>query len=106
MDTDFLEVFMQILSMRILMLNKRLKTLSHKSIREKIIAFLLDEYDRSKNYQFNISLSRKEMADYLGIQRPSLSRELRKMREDGYIDFYLNTFKILDLKNMLHDVSS
>jgi Mn-dependent DtxR family transcriptional regulator len=40
------------------------------------------------------------MAELLNIPRPSLSRELIKMKQDGLIDFYKNRFKILDLKKL------
>ena len=40
------------------------------------------------------------MAEMLNIPRPSLSRELTNMKEDGLIDFYKNNIKILDLEGL------
>ncbi len=40
------------------------------------------------------------MAELLNIPRPSLSRELVNMKEEGIIDFYKNKIKILDLKKL------
>lgn len=34
-------------------------------------------------------MSKKQLADYLGVQRPSLFRELKKMQDEGLI-FVLN----------------
>ena len=31
-------------------------------------------------------MNREELADYLAVPRPSLSRELMKMHREGYID--------------------
>jgi Mn-dependent DtxR family transcriptional regulator len=38
------------------------------------------------------------MAELINIPRPSLSRELIRMKEEGLIDFYKNRFKIVDIK--------
>ena len=41
-------------------------------------------------------MSKKEWADKLGVQRPSLSRELIKMKEEGIIDYDKDTISILN----------
>ena len=35
------------------------------------------------------------MADYLSLDRSALSKELGKMKRDGIIDYYKNSFKLL-----------
>lgn len=92
--------FMALLSNKILLLNKKLKNLSYETLRQKISSLLLEHYNINKKTLFEISSSRKEMAEELGVPRPSLSRELVKMKKDGLIDFHKNTFKILDLEAM------
>jgi len=104
-NTNILNNFMGLLSNKILMLNKKLKNLSYETLRQKVSSFLLENYYLNKKYMFQISSSRKEMAEALGVPRPSLSRELINMREDKLIDFHKNTFKILDLNN-LEDILS
>lgn len=42
---------------------------------------------RQKNLIIKVPFPRKEMAEHMGIQRPSLSRELGRMREEGIIEF-------------------
>ena len=34
------------------------------------------------------------MADYLNLERTALSKELRKMKDDGLIDFHKNSFHL------------
>ena len=104
-NTNILNNFMGLLSNKILMLNKKLKDLSYETLRQKVASFLLENYYLNKKSMFQISSSRKEMAEALGIPRPSLSRELINMREDKLIDFHKNTFKILNLNN-LEDILS
>lgn len=101
-NSIILSNFMGLLSNKILMLNKRLKNFSYNTIREKVASFLLDIYYVRKKLIFQIDFSRKEMAESLGIPRPSLSRELVNMKNEKIIDFHKNTFKILDL-NKLED---
>lgn len=100
LDNLILNNFMGLLSNKILMLNKKLKNLSYETLRQKITSLLLENYYINKKNIFQISSSRKEMAEELGIPRPSLSRELVNMKKDGLIDFHKNAFKILNLEAM------
>lgn len=96
----FLSDFLKILSLKILLLNKKTKALSFTTIRGKIANLLLDYRQKYQKDLFEVPLNRKNMADYLGIPRPSLSRELIKMKQDGLIDYYQNSFKILSLEGL------
>ena len=89
--------FVSVLSDRILMLNDRITNLSYDSIRKKIANILLIEYAKQKNKNLVLPFCRKKMAELLNIPRPSLSRELMKMKEDGIIDYHRNRLKIIDL---------
>ncbi|NLY45508.1 MAG: Crp/Fnr family transcriptional regulator [Tissierella sp.] len=92
--------FMGVLSNRILMLNNRLTNLSYDSLRKKIANILLLEYNRQKSTSITLPYSRKKMAELLNIPRPSLSRELVNMKEEGIIDFYKNKVKILNITKL------
>lgn len=93
-----LENFAGVLSRRIHMLNDRITNLSFDSARKRIINILLLEYGRQGTRYLLLPYSRKKMAELINIPRPSLSRELIKMKDEGLIDFYKNRFKIIDLK--------
>jgi DNA-binding transcriptional regulator LsrR (DeoR family) len=45
-----------------------------------------------------LPLKRNELADFLNVSRPSMSREMCAMRDEGIIEFHLSTFKIKDLE--------
>lgn len=92
--------FVSILSNKILMLNKKTSILSFKTIEEKVASYILEEYKAKNNLTFNIPLNRKELAGYLNVPRPSLSRTMAAMKDQGLIDYYQNTIKILDLENL------
>lgn len=91
-----LEKFMGLLSDRILLLNRKVKELSYDTLRDKVLNYLFEQYKIQKNLTIKLPLSRKNMAEHLGVQRPSLSRELINMKEDGLIDFDKDTVVIKD----------
>ncbi len=91
---QFMENFLGLLSDKILMLNRKVENLSYRTIRQKVAGFLLDEHRKQKSLQLRLTLSRREMAEELGIPRPSLSRELGNMKEEGLIDFNRSAVRI------------
>lgn len=98
LDERILNNFVSVLSNRILMLNDRITNLSYDTIRKKISNIILSEYKRQNNHYLILPFCRKKMAELLNIPRPSLSRELMKMKNDGIIDYHKNKLKILDLE--------
>ena len=86
-----------IVANRALGMNRRINYLKLKHIRSKLAAFLFDQYRRSESLTFMLPFNRESMADYLNVSRPSMSRELGKMKTEGIIDFYRYAFTIKDL---------
>ena len=95
--------FMQLLSSKILLLNKKIKDLSFETLRQKISNYLLSLYELQNTTALKLPMSRKSLAEHLGVQRPSLSRELVNMKSDGLIDFNKNLVQIKDLEG-LYDI--
>ena len=65
------------------MLSGRIQVLASPSIREKAARFILER--EQPDGTISAEMSREAMADYMGVTRPSLSRELSKMQADGLI---------------------
>jgi len=97
-DTTFLIKFLQSLSDKTLILTDKIKTLSLKSIRQCIVDFLLYEKYVQKNNVIILTLTKKQLAEKFGVQRPSLSRELNNMRKEGLIEYDPYSITILDEK--------
>jgi CRP-like cAMP-binding protein len=89
--------FVSVLSNRILMLNYRITNLSHDTVRKKIVNMILDEYSKQQSKNLILPFCRKKMAELLNIPRPSLSRELMNMKNDGIIDYNKNRLEIIDI---------
>ena len=86
-NEDFLCAFLSLLSDKTLYITGILHNLTHKSIRDMIITFLKTEYIRQKSNIIKLNITKQELAEKFGVQRPSLSRELKKMRNDGLVEY-------------------
>ncbi len=93
---------LHILAGKAYLLNRKLQILSSGSLRRKLSRFLLDEAAGATEVQ--IAMTREALADYLHIARPSLSRELMQMQEEGLLStgprgrFYLNREALEELE--------
>lgn len=77
------------------LLISKIDILSKKTLREKIVAYLLSEAANHNSKYFTVSMGRVQLAEYLNADRSALTRELNQMKEEGCIDFERNTFRIL-----------
>ena len=78
--------------------SEREQHLCRRSTREKLLSYLVSESSKSGNDSFDITLDRKELAEYLSVDRSAMSSELSKMRTGGLIDFSKNHFTIIKEK--------
>jgi CRP-like cAMP-binding protein len=97
-NQDFLLQFLTSISDKTAILTNKLKSISIKSIRESLIEFLNYEHYSQKSMKIKLQLTKKELAERLGVQRTSLSRELNKMKKEGLVDYDARSITILDPK--------
>ena len=84
--------FMRAMAERTLRFNDRIQVLSKRSIRDKLITFFSQKIRQEKSRELVLEMDRAALADYLGVERSALSRELSRMRKDGLLDFRKNHF--------------
>lgn len=97
-DSKFIENFANQLSNRILMLNKKIKELSLDTLRIKLLDLIYKEYEKTNSLSIKLNTSKKILAEKLGVQRPSLSRELINLKKEGIIDFDKDIIVIKDIE--------
>lgn len=97
-DTDIMVMFMQNMSERLVLLNQKIEILSLGSLRQRIASFLLKEAIKQKNQHVVIPFNKRIWAEHLNSARPSLSRELCFMRDQGWIAFDDTTVDILEVQ--------
>ena len=78
-----------------LMLSSRSFHTAPKTIRGRVMSYLNAVSMQEHAREFNIPFDRQQLADYLNLDRTALSKELGKMKRDGLIDYYKNSFKII-----------
>ena len=86
-EEKVLENFISLLSDKVFILNSKIKSISFKSLRQKVINYILNEIKDQKSNSIILNNTKEEIASLLGIPRPSLSRELISLRDLGYIEF-------------------
>ena len=85
-NKTILENYLNLISIKNTMLRQKLKLYSQKSIEDRIMFYLLSEQKRLNTNIIPIT-SKENLAKYLNIPRPSLSRELINLKEKGIIEF-------------------
>ena len=75
---------LELFSKREFHITKKLHIVSTASLRERICIWLIDSMDSQGKVE--VKMKREELADFLGVARPSLSRELMRMQEEGLIE--------------------
>lgn len=69
-----------------LALTRKIRYMSKKTTREKIMSYLLDQAKQHGCNEFVIPHDRQSLADYLGVERSAMSHEISKLKQAGKID--------------------
>lgn len=77
----------------------RINILTQKGIRRKLAAYLIYEKNLVDSMNFRLSVSLTDLAEYVCVDRSSLTRELAAMRDEGYLDWSGREFKLFDKIN-------
>ncbi len=91
---QLIENMLKVIALKNLGLNGKIEILSKRTLREKILTYLQQEKRKNRSVSFNIPFSRNELADYLCVDRSSLSRELGFLQNEGLISFERNLFTL------------
>lgn len=79
-------------------LNKKIRYMSQKTTKEKVITYLLDEAKQNNCSEFTIPYDRQALADYLGVERSAMSAEIGKLKKKGVIDTKGSWFSIQNIE--------
>lgn len=85
-DSSFAMNFIKNISLNSQGMNKKIAMLVGKSLRENITYYLITLSVEQHSNIVMLPMSKKQLADYFGVQRPSLFRELKLMKDEGLIE--------------------
>ncbi|MGD1821934.1 MAG: Crp/Fnr family transcriptional regulator [Pleomorphochaeta sp.] len=92
---DFTLNFFKSLSINSQNLNKKVFVFHRKTIRENLLNYFEEQSVIQGSTLIKLPISKKQLADYLGIQRQSLFRELKKLSDDKLIEINNREIEIL-----------
>ncbi len=90
-----IENLMAILARKNIMLGAKIRHLSRRSTREKLLSYLSEQAREAGARSFSIPYNRQELADYLCVDRSAMSAELSKLKAEGFLDYDKNQFTFL-----------
>ena len=76
-------------------LTKKVRYLSCRSTRDKLLSYLSEQARLSGSERFTIPFDRQQLADYLSIERSAMSAELSRMQKEGLIRYRKNDFTLI-----------
>ena len=89
---QFLKNLLSIMSDKIKNNNERIEILTNKTIRDKLLSyFKLNVTNKIVNLPFTLT----DLADYLAINRSAMQRELKNLKEEGFIEIKNKKIKLL-----------
>ena len=74
--------------------HKRVEVTSKRTTRAKLMTYLNLVAEEKGSRRFDIPFDRQELADYLEVDRSGLSAEISKLKNEGIIDCWKNSFSI------------
>jgi CRP-like cAMP-binding protein len=81
-----LKNLLQEMAQKNLALSQKIRYMSQKTTKEKLMAYLLDQAKQHGSAEFIIPFDRQALADYLGVERSAMSAEISKLKSSGQID--------------------
>jgi len=93
------ENLLTLISEKVTFLSQRLSFMCFKCIKAKIAHYIL--VNSKGNDRFVLPHTLEELAVYFGIARPSLSRVIKKMEEEGIVKKENKEIQILDRESLL-----
>lgn len=99
-EPQIAENIMGVVSKRMLYFENKLELFSYSSIQKKIAYYLLNEMRISGGCTVNLPFSKKLWAEYLNVSRPSLCREIKKLRCSNIIEIEKDKITVLDEKRL------
>lgn len=83
---------LQEMAQKNLILTRKIRYMSQKTTKEKLMAYLLDQAKQQGRKEFVIPHNRQSLADYLGVERSAMSAEISKLKKSGQIDTHGSWF--------------
>ena len=92
---QFLKNLLKIISQKIQENNERIEILTNKTIRDKLLAYFKNNTKNSNNRIVYLPFTLTDLAVYLAVNRSAMSRELKNLTDEGFIEIKNKKIKLL-----------
>lgn len=92
---QFLKNLLLIMSDKIKKNNERIEILTNKTIRDKLLVYFKKNTNGGNNRTLYLPFTLSDLADYLAVNRSAMSRELKNLKEEGFIEIKGKKIKLL-----------
>ena len=82
---QLIQNLLNLISERALSLSRRVEVLSQRTIREKLMCYFYQLSSQAMSPSFPLPFSMVDLADYLSIDRSAMTRELKRMKDEGLL---------------------
>ena len=86
---------LKVVAQKNLEMNNKIRFMSQKTTKEKLMAYLLEQAKASGSPEFTIPFDRQALADYLGVERSAMSAELGKLKKAGVLELKGSHFHLI-----------
>ncbi|MFA6118628.1 MAG: Crp/Fnr family transcriptional regulator [Parachlamydiales bacterium] len=104
-DPALAQFFIKLLAAKCVALNKRMEALIMSGVKERLIKFLLQEYQSSQKKIIILKIKKSELARQLGTISETLSRNLNQLKKSNLIKVSGKTIEIIDLTGLQKEIS-
>ena len=66
-------------------INERIEILTKRTIRDKLLKYFNSMTKRNSSRVIYLPFTYTDLADYLGIDRAAMTRELKNLKDEGFI---------------------
>ena len=96
--TDFYIIFIKnlikILNEQLHNKNNRIELLTKRFIRDKLIEYFTQEAQKTGRNKFKLAMTYTDLANYLSVDRSAMTRELKALKNEGFIETNNRMIKI------------
>jgi CRP-like cAMP-binding protein len=94
---QFIKNLLSIITQKIIEKNEHIEILSKRTTRDKLLEYFKIRSQKAHSNTFYMPITFTDLADYLSVDRSAMTRELKYLKEDGFITI---TGKKVELKTI------
>jgi len=105
-DPTIAKFFLTLLAGKCLVLNKRIESLGLKTVRQRLIQYLLSQCTGEQECLLELKLKKGELAKILGTISETLSRNLKQLQQEKLIEVHGNKIQVKNCPKLRSELIS